>query len=86
MIRGWKHKIDIKKHLGDDIKNQQAARGVLKEVKKLERHFKDDFEYEQITEELQGLAENTETTANELDETLERLYDWADSERVWLGP
>lgn len=85
-MRPWKHSIDIKTCIGAKGTAQESALRVLKELKKLERHFKEDFEYEQIAQEFKDLTEDPESTVAVFDEALDRLYDWADTERVWLGP
>lgn len=87
-MRDWKFKIDIKQHFVDkQVTAQVAAQGVLKELGKLTRRkaFKDDDELLGITQEFERLGEDTDAETQEFDEALERLYDWADTNDVWLG-
>jgi hypothetical protein len=84
----WRHKINIKQHLSDDDgKASKAATGILTELAKLtrKREFEDDIELDQIREEFQGIADNPKATDGELNDVLDRFYDWADVERVWCG-
>lgn len=87
-MRDWKHTIDIKKHFVDkNVTAQVAAQGVHKELGKLTRlkAFKDDDELLGIAQEFERLGEDPDAETQEFDEALERLYDWADANDVWLG-
>ena len=83
----WRHVIDVKQYLKDGTEASAAAAGVLKEIAKLQRkeEFKDDSELDQIREEFQSLADDPETTDESFNDVLDRLYDWANGERVWCG-
>lgn len=87
-MRTWKYKIDVKKHFVDkDNTAQEASKGVLQELKKLERWqvLKEDDEFQRIQEEFDRLGDDPEARTAEFDEVLSRLYDWADANDVWLG-
>lgn len=86
--RRWKHRIDIKQHLGDDTSPagvRKAAAGVLAELRKVERHFEDDASLTDLMLEFGAISEEDDADCDDFNGWLDELYDWADGRRVWLG-
>lgn len=84
----WKYKLNIKQYLSDREDREAvelAARCCITELKKIHKPFCEDLDYEDIVYEFEEIAANTNTTCEDFNYALERLYDWADDRRVWLG-
>jgi hypothetical protein len=92
----WKHKINIKQHLGTETGNEaivKAALGISKELRKLPVSIQTcpDFGVADILFEFSEMAycahdpEDNESLLEEFNYNLNELYDWADDNRVWLG-
>ena len=91
LARGWNHKIDIKQYLGEDDSNAAvviAANGVIKELLKLPQSLnglQDAIsEFEDVADSAQ-YEDGDYEWVDEFNYTLDKLYDWANDERVWLG-
>lgn len=89
----WKHKVDIKQYFGEDDSNEdvvKAAQGIVKELKKLPESL-NEFGLLDVISEFEDLSDNaaTETSgfewSDEFNYTLDKLYEWADDQRIWLG-
>lgn len=87
----WKYKLNIadvwQKCKEKEITIQELCKKIIERTNKLK--IKDDFEIEEILENLQYLSEDTETDQNELVEEFDSIwndfYDWADHKRVWVN-
>ena len=91
MNKPWKHKIDIKQYLGEGTTDEdvvKAAKGIVRELKrlpsKLDGLSEAIDEFEDIAESTHD-PEDNEYLVEEFNYQLDKLYDWADYERIWMG-
>jgi hypothetical protein len=79
----WYKKLKVSRHL-----DPESDTSLTERVDRIEKEFGDaGLQDEGLRSALAGLREAAETGKVEwFDASLEALYDWADDNRVWLGP
>lgn len=85
----WNYKIDVRdawrKAQNDEITPAQFCTEVVDALKKLPPGLFSNSALGGIYNDLQSCAANLDCDANDFDEIWERLYDWADDYRCWIG-
>lgn len=86
-MREWKHWIDVKAHIKDEDSAQKVSAGVLQEIERLQvkKVFKEDAELQLIADDFEYLSDDPDATDDQFNKVLERFYDWADENDVWMG-
>jgi len=98
-MANWKHTLDFKPFWNnDEIDIKAKADFVVKELKRLQRHFLEDLDLELIIEDFEDVggdceppetSETSETSeftiTEDFDARMYELYDWADSNLVWVS-
>lgn len=85
----WRKTIRIKHLLSDDdsAENAREAAGKVAVILKRQREY-NHSEHEEFTDiacSFADLGESSDGTCSDFNDLLAWLYDWADSERVWIG-
>ena len=91
----WRKTIELKQFLGEDTSDASARRCAkdVYETLSLEPESETDYRLAEIIDELSDLSRESSSDAyggrfslcDWLNAVLNQLYDWADSERVWIG-
>jgi len=87
-MANWRYTIDIKSYI-DKFEAAEAAYYIAKALREgAQRPEAEDdrdmlLEYADVFDDLHGLGEDCYD--EDVNETLEDLYDWADANLVWLG-
>jgi hypothetical protein len=86
----WNYKLDVKEpwrqRQEGEITIQQLAATVAKRLVKVDFRDEDiNFDRDDFVDELLGLSEDTSATADDFDDVLARLYDFADEHRLWIA-
>ena len=86
----WNYKLDVKEpwrqRQEGEITIQQLAATVAKRLVKVDFHDEDiNFDRDDFVDELLGLSETLSATADDFDDVLARLYDFADEHRLWIA-
>ena len=79
-MANWRYTLNIKLFLNTDRDAWEEARDNIVSLLKTSRDYEHDIELQSIVDEM--------TDADDLDwfnAILDRLYDWADFNLVWLG-
>lgn len=81
-MKTWHHKVNIKQFLTKDAISEPVARNIVAELNRVSV-FKADEEMQETSEEMidAGIDGNT----REFNYLLDRVYDFADVESIWLG-
>lgn len=95
--RRWRKTVRLKDLLNDDSSDVSTRECASKFAERLKRlpEYQDDFELEQIVSEFEDIAIDGSTgddvfggrftLCDWFNKVLSDLYDWADSERIWIG-
>ena len=85
-MTNWKHTVDFSKFWDDkDIDVKEKAVKAALELKKILKHFEDDCTLEEIIEDFESVGKGeVEECLSAFDNTMCILYDWADSNLVWV--
>ena len=79
----WKHRCNIKEFLNrDDLSNKQIFEKISEQLTKC-RAFDDETFADELLE-ITGLDEDE--MIREGDYLLDQIYDFADANRIWMGP
>ena len=82
----WRKTVNIKDLLTDDESPEEVVRIAGELTSRLEKAFPHpDYDLEDIIEEFKDIEVTDKRPVVLFNDTLSRLYDWADAERVWLG-
>jgi len=92
-MTNWKHTVDFKPFWNNDkIDIKAKADFAAKELKRLQRHFLEDLDLELIIEDFESVSGDGEppetsefTITEDFDARMYELYDWADSNLVWVA-
>lgn len=84
----WLHSIDVSADyaLAEDteITPQEFAKRALPKLQEIPAGMKDE-RINSLIEELESFSENEDADADDFDDIWHRVYDWADSKRVWIN-
>jgi hypothetical protein len=85
-MRTWKHTIKFTHFWDcDDIDIFKKAKLAADSVKLIQRSFQDDVELDNIIDDFNDIAKGDGQEAiSEFDNVMYILYDWADSNDVWV--
>ena len=91
----WKHKIDIKQHLTDEVSLEGialASNSIAKELKRLPLHLTDCYPLWDCIDFLEcvsvldcSIYDCEQDLLEEVNYQLRVIYDFCDAEKVWLG-
>lgn len=85
-LQPWRKTVNIKDLLGDDESPEAVVRAASQMVQRLRRAFPDpDNALEDIIAEFNDIDTTDKQPLLLFNDTLDSLYDWADSNRIWLG-
>ena len=85
-MTNWKFTVDFMPFWDDkDIDIKEKATRAAKELKQILTQFKDDSVLEEIIEDFESIGKGEITEQlSAFDNTMYVLYDWADSNLVWV--
>lgn len=84
----WDAKANIKQFLDPDAEPSEVAANVARELRhafaRRLRATSDNYDcdLDMLLDDLENFGD---ATVEDFDETLDRIYDWADENRIWLG-
>lgn len=77
---GWKYKVDFNKFWDSKLPISEKGWLSVHELNKIEKHFPDDYDLHDIIDQFEYSIE----TIDDFDYVMSELYDWADSNKVWI--
>lgn len=85
----WIKTVDIKDLLTDDDSPENAVKVGLAMAERLRSrlagYLDDDPDFEEIVNDFEAVGDAQQFALSAFNDTMNRLYDWADGERIWLG-
>lgn len=82
----WKHTVNFKWFWDvDDYTIDEKAKHAASELEKLLKHYEGDDTLEEIISDFKDISsDDVPAKIHDFDSIMYNLYDWADSEKVWV--
>jgi hypothetical protein len=90
-MRKWKHRIEFRHFWdNDEISIEEKGKLASKAIKRLEKHLTEDewYDLEEIAEQFENVSDSDDddfTVEDDFNARMSDLYDWADSNDVWVS-